>query len=315
MSVAEYTKDYYVYAYLDPRREGTWRAKPFTFGLEPFYVGKGRGSRLNSHLAEAYRIIKKTTKKSLSESVNKRKLSKIVAVLKSGGQPVIVKLRSGLSEMEALALEEKIIAGLAGYYCLLNVREIGWLGGEWHERTFMKGGAVKGCVGHNLGLKRYYCETRKQHFYLKPDSLKTMLATGFLKAESLIELGKATTKKPEGYVADKARIGEANGMHGKKAATAGLKWFNVDGVDRMLTLENATTLKNARHVVIPGRKNLLTAQVGSARRDGRRVIFEGELTARYRTSKELEKEKGRKYQYGFIWKPEKPTYVNNRLIN
>jgi hypothetical protein len=41
---------YYVYLYLDPRKEGKFKYGDYEFDYEPFYVGKGHGNRLFEHL-------------------------------------------------------------------------------------------------------------------------------------------------------------------------------------------------------------------------------------------------------------------------
>ena len=59
---------FYVYAYLDPRKPGIYTYGEYTFDYEPFYIGKGTGSRLYRHLWESennttnnykFRLIKK----------------------------------------------------------------------------------------------------------------------------------------------------------------------------------------------------------------------------------------------------------------
>ena len=59
MTVSEYSKDFYVYALLDPRNLD-----------QPFYIGKGKGSRFKAHF---YNSKKKE---------NPRKWAKIVAIQK-----------------------------------------------------------------------------------------------------------------------------------------------------------------------------------------------------------------------------------------
>ena len=42
--------DFYVYAYLDPRKPGNFTYAEYNFGYEPFYIGKGRNYRYKYHL-------------------------------------------------------------------------------------------------------------------------------------------------------------------------------------------------------------------------------------------------------------------------
>ncbi len=82
----------YVYVYVDPRTK------------EPFYVGKGKGVRLFSHLADE------------SET---EKTARIAEIRQSGLEPVIDILRYGLSDAEA-ALVEAAAIDLLGKLRLTN---------------------------------------------------------------------------------------------------------------------------------------------------------------------------------------------------
>ena len=42
--------NYYVYVYLDPRKQGIYKYDNFEFNYEPFYIGKGKNNRCNRHL-------------------------------------------------------------------------------------------------------------------------------------------------------------------------------------------------------------------------------------------------------------------------
>lgn len=73
---------YYVYVYIDPRN------------YEEFYYGKGRGSRKDSHL---------------SDSSDSEKAKRIAAIRKSGLQPIVRVIASGLSEHDALLVEKTLL--------------------------------------------------------------------------------------------------------------------------------------------------------------------------------------------------------------
>jgi hypothetical protein len=75
-------KDYYVYAYIDPRN------------LEEFYFGKGRGSRKNAHLSDA------------SDS---RKARRVAAIRRAGLKPTIRVVVRNLSEHDALLVEKTLL--------------------------------------------------------------------------------------------------------------------------------------------------------------------------------------------------------------
>jgi len=89
-------RKYYIYVYLDTRKEGSFDYKNYKFVFEPFYVGKGFGNRMYSHL------------KLLDES-NKFKNSIIKKIYNNDKEPIIIKLFDGLNENEALRLESDII--------------------------------------------------------------------------------------------------------------------------------------------------------------------------------------------------------------
>ena len=78
------TRDYYVYALLDPRDNPA----------RPFYIGKGHGSRKSQHLNEA------------GES---DKLLRIEAIRAAGQEPQVQEMVTGLTESQALLLEAQLI--------------------------------------------------------------------------------------------------------------------------------------------------------------------------------------------------------------
>ena len=49
---------FYVYIYLDPRKRGKYIYEEFKFNYEPFYVGKGKGDQIKSHLNESRKIFR-----------------------------------------------------------------------------------------------------------------------------------------------------------------------------------------------------------------------------------------------------------------
>lgn len=83
-------EEYYVYAYLDPGKMGMFEYGEFSFGYEPFYIGKGKGKRCHN---------------GLNDKKNKIKKSKIEKIYLSSQEPIIVKIKSGLNENEAFELE------------------------------------------------------------------------------------------------------------------------------------------------------------------------------------------------------------------
>ena len=53
--------DYYVYAYLDTRKNGDYIYDDLIFGYEPIYVGKGKNRRYKNHLSLRNNIKKLST--------------------------------------------------------------------------------------------------------------------------------------------------------------------------------------------------------------------------------------------------------------
>lgn len=87
-------EEYYVYAYLDPGKMGMFEYGEFSFGYEPFYIGKGKGKRCHN---------------GLNDKKNKIKKSKIEKIYLSSQEPLIVKIKSGLNENEAFELEVLLV--------------------------------------------------------------------------------------------------------------------------------------------------------------------------------------------------------------
>jgi len=98
-------KKYYVYIYLDPRKEGVYVFNDYRFNYEPIYVGKSCGNRHLKHLTE--------TEEETPNVFKYRVLEKINDV---GLKPEIIKVKTNLYEEEAYALETKLI-NLIGRRC------------------------------------------------------------------------------------------------------------------------------------------------------------------------------------------------------
>lgn len=95
---------YYVYTYTDPRND------------EIFYVGKGKNYRDTEHL----RVVKNNL---ILKSDNKRKSNRIREILSCNLIPIIVRIKSNLSNEESHSLEEELIdkyKTIEDGGCLLN---------------------------------------------------------------------------------------------------------------------------------------------------------------------------------------------------
>lgn len=89
--------DFYVYVYLDPRKQGKYVFGEYEFDYEPFYVGKGCKNRCFKHLHHSAQIY------------NSHKGNKIKKILNFGLSPIIVKHTTGLTETDAYIIESRMI--------------------------------------------------------------------------------------------------------------------------------------------------------------------------------------------------------------
>lgn len=90
---------YYTYVYLDPRKPGSYSYGSYTFDYEPYYVGKGKGSRINALCDESVNL-----------TINSLKYNITRKILSAGLEPVRLKVSEGLTEDEAFSLEIELIA-------------------------------------------------------------------------------------------------------------------------------------------------------------------------------------------------------------
>ncbi len=89
--------EFYVYAYLDPRKQYHYIYDDLIFNYEPFYIGKGKNDRSKSHL-QAH-ILKNNSIKS----------NKILKIKKLGLEPIVVILKNNLSYESGIELEINLI--------------------------------------------------------------------------------------------------------------------------------------------------------------------------------------------------------------
>lgn len=97
--------EHYVYIYLDPRKTGDYKyvcpsGKVVIFKHRPFYVGKGKGRRIEAHLKS-----KQLARKS-------HKSNTIRAIQSAGLTPQVWITKSRASDYMAQALEIDLIAGI-----------------------------------------------------------------------------------------------------------------------------------------------------------------------------------------------------------
>jgi hypothetical protein len=125
MSTGKYDpRKFYVYVYLDPLEPGLFTCDDTSFKYRPIYVGKGCGKRIFQHVEDAKQPAKKS---------NREKLDLIRRIMDSGDNPLIFKVKEGITNNEALSLERELIdtfgINLEGGI-LANIRT----GGVFHKR-------------------------------------------------------------------------------------------------------------------------------------------------------------------------------------
>ena len=95
-------KEFFIYILLDTRKKiccsYTINNNKFNFQYKPFYVGKGKGNRIQQHYGK-YNLKKKTKKNNL-----------ILKIFDCGLQPISIKLFKDLTENNAYELEKKVIS-------------------------------------------------------------------------------------------------------------------------------------------------------------------------------------------------------------
>lgn len=139
-------KKYYVYAYLDPRKEINKEYLGINFKYEPFYIGKGFANRKFKHLKEYEDFDFENSE------LNKapRKLLKIRKIFNVGLEPIIIEIDNNLNEKDAFDLEEIFIS------------EIGRIEEGGSLFNYRMGGEYGGCLSQESkdkikeSLKIYY---------------------------------------------------------------------------------------------------------------------------------------------------------------
>jgi len=94
--------DFYVYAYVDPKKRGIFKYDDYEFDYEPFYIGKGRNDRYKQHLSSCYKLANRSY-----NSYFYRKIRKIKKEYNKN--PEIIFLKKGVTEKEAFDLEINLI--------------------------------------------------------------------------------------------------------------------------------------------------------------------------------------------------------------
>lgn len=98
--MSELKTEYYVYVYMDTTKPGTFIFDELTLEYEPFYIGKGKGSRYKQHINDSKN--RKSNNKKLYHIHNK--------ILKLDNNIKILKIKENILESEAFIYEKKFIA-------------------------------------------------------------------------------------------------------------------------------------------------------------------------------------------------------------
>lgn len=144
--------DFYVYAYLDPRKLGPFAYSKFKFEYEPFYIGKGRNGRCNSHL-------KRAQSRPDCNYHNPHLTRKIKSMLREGFEPIIVLRRKHITEEQAFRSEASLILAIGR-----------WNEGEGPLTNLTDGG--DGIIGRKVtrAHKKAYSEgTKRQMAQMTPE--------------------------------------------------------------------------------------------------------------------------------------------------
>jgi len=150
---------YYVYALLDPRKNGAFKYDEFTFDHEPFYIGKGCGERAFLHM-----------RGDLKRAYNAYKDNKIKKILQLGMNPIVIKIICDVEEKIAFEKEIeliKIIGRKEDGGPLTNIYE-GGLGSSKSQETRQKISGTKkrqyasGEFVHPLLNTKWSTETREK---------------------------------------------------------------------------------------------------------------------------------------------------------
>lgn len=98
--MSELKTEYYVYVYMDTTKPGPYVFDDLSLEYEPFYIGKGKGSRYKQHIID-----------SKNRKLNNKKLYHIHnKILKLDNNIKILKIKENILESDAFIYEKKFIA-------------------------------------------------------------------------------------------------------------------------------------------------------------------------------------------------------------
>lgn len=145
--------DFYVYVLLDPRKPGCFKYGSLSFDYEPFYVGKGKGKRDRSHFRMG------NVRQDAARIKSPFKVNKILKILESGLEPIVVRIKKEATERVAFKLEVRAIE-------LIGRKPSGPL-----TNLTDGGDGVSGYKGDELHCERKGKAAKAWHASLTPDEL------------------------------------------------------------------------------------------------------------------------------------------------
>ena len=148
-------ENYYVYALLDPRKPGLFKVNDEIVKFKPFYIGKGKNNRINTHV-QKYCL---TNKK-------QHKVRTILKIYEVGLEPITFYIKEHLEEEVAYELETLIIEQIG----LANLTNC-WPGG--------KGGRNN----KNFSGKRHTKEAKEKIRQSKLGEKNHMYGTGWYRTD------------------------------------------------------------------------------------------------------------------------------------
>lgn len=267
-------KKFYLYAYLDPRKQGQYTYEnEISFLYEPIYIGKGVGDRCYSHLRDSLKNC---------ISYNMIKSNKIDKIIKDGFIPIITFLDFSEDEHEILEKEKNYIH-LIGRI----INETGPLTNVKEDNSFSNQQKIiklkKRKKRPKTKTNRIYSEADKISFSVPSDKINEYTEQGFL----VIPEWTLDLKNNE-----KSRKGEQNGMFGK-SAVKGRRWVITESGQKLFL--NSDEISNLSEKYQYGR------DVEKNKR--KRIIIRGEIRSKYMSDEEIDSmEAGTDYQIGLVWK-------------
>jgi hypothetical protein len=283
---------FYCYILLDPTKPGTHTYENLTFDFEPFYVGKGKGSRIDSH--------------DKVKDTKTHKRAKIQKIKKSGLEVIKIKLFENLSESAAFDLEKSIISLIGrkdkNEGPLLNLTN----GGEGSSGTLH---SIETKEKRSISIKNWWSLLKedKERIELRNKNLSHSVSTS-QKGVSYEERHKDRADEMKQKRSDWAKEnfhktglgqmrfdGKNNPMFGKSMYDVWVEKYGIDEAER-----RHIQWKSKKSGKIPHNKSI--DKIAQKDKDGNLIkVWEGypEGFSKPNVCKVLKGE--RKFAHGFIW--------------